>query len=397
MATIEFEKLDKVFDTGAHAVRSVSLSVTDGEMMVLVGPSGCGKSTLLRLAAGLETETSGRILIGGRPVSHLPPEQRNVAMVFQDYALYPHMTVRRNLAFPLKMMKAGRAQIHKRVRQVADLLELGPHLEAKPHQLSGGQRQRVAMGRALVRNPDVFLMDEPLSNLDARLRVKMRREISSLQKRLGTTTIFVTHDQVEAMTMGDRLAVIRNGTLQQVGTPREVYAHPANVFVAGFIGSPGINLIRGRIFREASGVAVLAIGSHRLAIPETLIREKQQYTASENEELLVGLRPEAFTAPDMVPESRRIEVDIQHIEEMGHEWFAYFQIEGISLLSSDGKNSYWNAVNTGEKGDKDLPEREGLMVARLQNAPLIKRHGRVLLGVKTDACHLFDQNGDAFL
>jgi len=395
MATIEFENVDKVFDTGAHAVRNVSLSVADGEMMVLVGPSGCGKSTLLRLAAGLETETSGCIHIGGRPVSHLPPEQRNVAMVFQDYALYPHMTVRRNLAFPLKMVKADKSYIRRRVREVADLLELGPHLNARPNQLSGGQRQRVAMGRALVRNPDVFLMDEPLSNLDARLRVKMRREITALQKRLGTTTIFVTHDQVEAMTMGDRLAVIRDGTVQQVGTPREVYERPSNVFVAGFIGSPGMNLIRGCIKSGTSGEAVLAIGSHLLAVPEPLLRSRKKWASSENEELLIGLRPEAFTVADAVPESQRIEIDIQHIEEMGHEWFAYFQIEGITRLSSDGKNPYRDTGDAGESGEKDLSDREGLMVARLQNAPSIKRQGRVLIGVKTDECHLFDRNGDA--
>jgi multiple sugar transport system ATP-binding protein len=397
MATLEFEKVDKVFDTGTHAVRNVSLSVADGEMMVLVGPSGCGKSTLLRLAAGLETETSGRILIGGHPVSHLSPEQRNVAMVFQNYALYPHMTVRRNLAFPLKMMRLDRARIRKRVQEVADLLELGPLMDARPHQLSGGQRQRVAMGRALVRSPDVFLMDEPLSNLDARLRVKMRREITALQKQFGTTTLFVTHDQVEAMTMGDRLAVIRNGALQQVGTPREVYMHPVNVFVAGFIGSPGMNLVRGRLFRDASGEAGVAIGAHRLAVPDALFRKGQKYAASENEELLVGLRPEAFTVADAVPESQRIEVEMQHIEEMGHEWFAYFQIPSVTPLSPSGRKPHRETVDTVENNDKDHPEPEGLLVSRLQSSLSTKRQGRVLLGVKTETCHLFDKKGDALV
>jgi ABC-type sugar transport system ATPase subunit len=243
VATLEFDEVSKVFDNGVHAVRDLSLRVADGEFVVLVGPSGCGKTTALRMLAGLETITSGRILIGDRVVNNVAPGARNVAMVFQSYALYPHMTVFDNLAFSLRNFDVPKAEIERRVQEAAGILELSDYLKRKPKQLSGGQRQRVALGRAIVREPAAFLMDEPLSNLDAALRVQTRAEILKLQKRLGTTTIYVTHDQVEAMTMGDRIAVMSKGVLQQIGTPEELYTRPANTFVAKFIGSPAMNLI----------------------------------------------------------------------------------------------------------------------------------------------------------
>ncbi|MEY2975178.1 MAG: hypothetical protein RIR49_1598, partial [Actinomycetota bacterium] len=270
MATVSLDSVNKVYDNGYHAIHDLSLEIVDGEFLVLVGPSGCGKSTALRMIAGLETITSGEMRIGDRVVNDVEPKDRDIAMVFQNYALYPHMTVADNIGFALKLAKVPKDEIADRVRRAAEILELTTYLDRKPGQLSGGQRQRVAMGRAIVRQPAAFLMDEPLSNLDAKLRVQMRAEIASLQRNLGVTTFYVTHDQVEAMTMGDRVAVIKDGFLQQVDTPQNLYDRPVNVFVAAFIGSPSMNLYDGVVSIDGDRGSV-TLGSHTLGLgPEVL-------------------------------------------------------------------------------------------------------------------------------
>jgi multiple sugar transport system ATP-binding protein len=321
MARVAFEHVAKVYPGGARALSDCSLDVADGELLVLVGPSGCGKSTLLRLLSGLEDLSAGTIRIDGRDVSAESPQARNVAMVFQDYALYPHMTVRENLAFPLRMKKLGRDAIAARVAKTAELLELDALLERLPRQLSGGQRQRVAMGRALVREPAAFLLDEPLSNLDAKLRTQVRAEIETLQRRTGTTMLYVTHDQVEAMTLGDRVAVLHEGRLQQVAPPRELYEQPANVFVAGFIGSPPMNLFAARVAKDANGRPALAVDGALLALPDALLDVVAKH---EGASITAGVRPEslALVAPN-TPGALPALVD--HVELHGHETLVHLR------------------------------------------------------------------------
>jgi multiple sugar transport system ATP-binding protein len=292
MATVELERVDKVFPDGTTALAEVTLRVQDGERVVVVGPSGCGKSTLLRIVAGLDAPTRGTLRIGGRVANELAPQERNVAMVFQDYALYPHMSVRGNLEFPLRMRGLARGEIERRVAWIAGLLGIGPLLERLPRQLSGGQRQRVAMGRALVREPAVFLLDEPLSNLDAKLRVQVRAEIEDLQRTTGITMLYVTHDQVEAMTLGDRIAVLKQGRLQQVATPRDLYERPANAFVAGFIGSPPMNLFPARLSLDADGRPWLEIAQGRVPLPASAALEALRARAGQK--LTAGCRAEAL-------------------------------------------------------------------------------------------------------
>jgi multiple sugar transport system ATP-binding protein len=314
MARVALVSVAKVYDNGTRALDDVSLEAADGELLVLVGPSGCGKSTVLRLVAGLDEPTSGEIRIGDERVDALPPQARNVAMVFQDYALYPHMTVRQNLEFPLRMRGASRAELGVRVAKAARQLGLDALLDRLPKQLSGGQRQRVAMGRALVREPAVSLLDEPLSNLDAKLRVDVRAEIAELQRRTKTTMLYVTHDQVEAMTLGERVAVLNAGRLQQVATPRELYDRPANAFVAGFIGNPPMNLLPGRIVAGAIEVA-----GGRLPLPNDA-----RVPAGANGTVTVGVRPEALTlAADGAPSS--LHLTVEHIEWLGHETLAHLR------------------------------------------------------------------------
>jgi len=303
MASVVFEAASRIYPgTTAPAVDKLNLTVNDGEFLVLVGPSGCGKSTSLRMLAGLEEVDNGRILIGDRDVTNVAPKDRDIAMVFQSYALYPHMTVAENMGFALKIAGTPKEERERRVLEAAKLLDLEPYLERKPKALSGGQRQRVAMGRAIVREPQVFLMDEPLSNLDAKLRVATRTQIAALQRRLGITTVYVTHDQVEAMTMGDRVAVLKDGLLQQVDTPRNLYDNPANAFVAGFIGSPAMNLLNAPI---VGGKAML--GNLGLAVP-----------ASAGKEVTVGVRPEGFT-----PSTEGFHVLVEVVEELGSDAFVY--------------------------------------------------------------------------
>jgi multiple sugar transport system ATP-binding protein len=290
MAEVVLQGLTKVFPGGTTALDNVDLTVADGEFVVLVGPSGCGKSTLLRIVAGLEDATAGTVSIGGHVINDISPRDRDIAMVFQNYALYPHMSVDENMAFGLKMHRVPKAEIRERVHDTAHVLGLQPLLDRKPKALSGGQRQRVAMGRAIIRQPSVFLMDEPLSNLDAKLRVAMRGELTRLHQRYGTTTIYVTHDQTEAMTLGDRIAVLNQGRLQQIGTPDELYRSPCNVFVAGFIGSPAMNLARGRLEQDTAGLT-LVLGEHRWPVPAEQIARRPALPAHAGRNVIVGLRP----------------------------------------------------------------------------------------------------------
>src|SRR5271169_2014175 len=294
MAEIVFEQVSKEYANGLHAVRGLDLAIEDGEFLVLVGPSGCGKSTALRMVAGLEDISAGRLFIGGTVANELSPRDRNIAMVFQSYALYPHLTVAENIGFGLRVRGVAREAIALKVKETAAILELSEYLERKPAQLSGGQRQRVAMGRAIVREPHAFLMDEPLSNLDARLRVLMRAEIARLQKMTGVTTLYVTHDQVEAMTMGDRVAVLDRGVLQQFGEPRKLYHEPSNLFVASFIGSPAINLLEGKILADPFGLS-LSIGGESFALPPPLLERSPAIADYVGRAVAVGVRPESLS------------------------------------------------------------------------------------------------------
>ncbi|HWT23110.1 MAG TPA: sn-glycerol-3-phosphate ABC transporter ATP-binding protein UgpC [Solirubrobacteraceae bacterium] len=331
MAEIGLQQVTKRYPDGTEGVKRLDLEIADGEFMILVGPSGCGKSTALRMVAGLEDITEGELLIGGKRVNDVAPKDRDIAMVFQNYALYPHMTVRENMGYALKKRKTPKEEIDRKVTETAEILDLTEHLDRKPGHMSGGQRQRVAMGRAIVREPQAFLMDEPLSNLDAKLRVQMRGEVARLQKRLGTTTLYVTHDQTEAMTLGDRVAVMRGGLLQQVGPPKELYADPVNLFVAGFIGSPAMNFVSARIEDDTLR---LPIGDVPL---EGRLRERLQRDGKERD-VIAGMRPEHFEdarfARDVErPLQFRTRIDV--VEEMGSEHYAFFAMHAHAVHSQD--------------------------------------------------------------
>ena len=365
MARVDLEQVNKVYVGGVHALTDCTLRIDDGELLVCVGPSGCGKSTLLRLLAGLEPVTSGTIRIGDRVVNDLAPQERNVAMVFQDYALYPFMSVRRNLEFPLKMRKLPRDEMRRRVEWAAGLLDIAALLDRLPKQLSGGQRQRVAMGRALVREPTVFLLDEPLSNLDAKLRVQVRAEIGELQRRTGTTMIYVTHDPVEAMTLGDRVAVLNFGRLQQVAPPRELYDHPPNAFVAGFVGNPPMNLFPTRLSLDDRGRGGITIGNQRIPVsPYGGITPDQQLTG--------GIRPEAFRVATQTSGGDVLTGRVEHVEYLGHETLAHVTVDGGA--SSNG------------------PVR---FVARLQGMHDLAKGQPISLQIDSTHLHLFDADGTA--
>jgi len=363
MARVELEHVDKVYPGGTRALSDLTLAIDDGELVVLVGPSGCGKSTVLRLIAGLEEATAGTIRIGERVVNELRPQERNVAMVFQDYALYPYLSARGNLEFPLKMRRLARDDMRRRVEHVADLLDITALLDRLPKQLSGGQRQRIAMGRALVREPAVFLLDEPLSNLDAKLRVQVRAEIKELQQRTRTTMAYVTHDQVEAMTLGDRVAVLDKGRLQQVAPPRELYEHPANVFVAGFIGNPPMNLFPTRLSTDDRGRVVMRVGSQTLLVGDAAA---QRLRASLDSPLTAGVRPEALRVERGEPGDGAVRATVEHVEYLGHETLAHVSVEGGGAVR---------------------------LVARVEGMLGFEKGQPVGLLVDPSAVHLFDGNG----
>ncbi len=387
MSNIVLEHISKRYPDGFEAVKDLNLEIKDGEFMILVGPSGCGKSTALRMVAGLEDITDGELKIGDQVVNQKAPKDRDIAMVFQNYALYPHMTVGENMGFALKLAKTPKEEIDRKVAEVAKILDLEAHLDRKPANLSGGQRQRVAMGRAIVRNPSAFLMDEPLSNLDAKLRVQMRTEISRLQQQLGTTTIYVTHDQTEAMTLGDRIAVMRAGVLQQVGTPAELYGHPQNLFVAGFIGSPSMNFLPG----ELSGETLrLPIGD--VQISDGLRSRLRTGKGADTKTVIVGLRPEDFEDAGVVGDRARghtFTTKIDVLESMGSEFYAYFVVDSERVSSRELEELAQDA------GAADLPHsRSGSqIVARLDAASKVKQGQEAELWFNTEHLHLFDPEG----
>ncbi|HET9102493.1 MAG TPA: sn-glycerol-3-phosphate ABC transporter ATP-binding protein UgpC [Solirubrobacteraceae bacterium] len=388
MAQIALEHISKQYKDGFEAVKDLNLDVADGEFMILVGPSGCGKSTALRMVAGLEDITSGELKIGGTVVNDKAPKDRDIAMVFQNYALYPHMTVRDNMGFALKLAKTPQAEIDKKVNDAAKILDLEQHLERKPANLSGGQRQRVAMGRAIVRNPSAFLMDEPLSNLDAKLRVQMRTEISRIQSRFETTTIYVTHDQTEALTLGDRIAVMRAGLLQQVGEPGDLYRHPDNLFVAGFIGSPSMNFLPGEIDGDT---LKLPIGD--VPLTDSMRRRLEAGPGGGRGGVIVGMRPEDFEDVELVSAEERghgvtFTAKIDVLESMGSEFYAYF------VLEADKVSSHELDELAKDAGAADLPTQEGnQVVARLDAASRVRQGAETELWFNTEHLHLFDPDG----
>jgi multiple sugar transport system ATP-binding protein len=389
MAEIEYDSVSKIYDDGTKAVNDLDLAIEDGELMVLVGPSGCGKTTALRMLAGLEEISEGEIKIGERVVNDLTPKDRDVAMVFQSYALYPHMTVEQNLAFGLKLRKLPKDEVSERVHRAAKILQIDEFLKRKPRALSGGQRQRVAMGRAIVREPQAFLMDEPLSNLDAKLRVQMRAEIHQLQRRLGVTTIYVTHDQVEAMTMGDRVAVMNAGHLLQVDTPQVLYDKPVNEFVAGFIGSPSINLVEARL-EQSNGRVLVAFGEHQLAVDEQLVRNRSGLSEYFGRTVLLGIRPEDFEDASIdseAPPDRRLKVTCDLTEPLGAEVLVYVSTEATRVVSSAvaadaGEDA---EVTLGEDGDS-----RARLVARVDPRTRIAEGSEVELAVDTSRLYFFD-------
>jgi multiple sugar transport system ATP-binding protein len=340
MATVVLQNIGKKYDNGFEAVNDLNLDIADGEFLVLVGPSGCGKTTALRMVAGLEDITSGELRIGDRRVNEVPPKDRDIAMVFQSYALYPHMTVAENIGFGLKLRKMPKDEIDRRVREAARMLALEENLDRRPKQLSGGQRQRVAMGRAIVREPQVFLMDEPLSNLDAKLRVQMRGEISRIQQRLGVTTLYVTHDQVEAMTMGHRVAVMKRGVLQQVDTPQFIYDNPANLFVAGFIGSPPMNLCEAGL--SADNGVVAHIGDQKITIDESLVAKRPGLVeaAKAGRKVVLGIRPENMEDAALAgttDASRTLKAKVDITEALGSEVMVHFGVDAPQVFSDGAK------------------------------------------------------------
>ncbi len=383
MAEIVLDKVTKRFPDGALAVSDVDITVADGEFVILVGPSGCGKSTTLNMIAGLEDISSGELRIAGERVNEKAPKDRDIAMVFQSYALYPHMTVRDNIAFPLTLAKMSKADITKKVDDAAKILDLTQHLDRRPANLSGGQRQRVAMGRAIVRNPKAFLMDEPLSNLDAKLRVQMRTEVSRIQQRLGTTTVYVTHDQTEAMTLGDRVVVMRGGLVQQLGSPQELYEHPQNLFVAGFIGSPSMNFVPGSL---EGGQLRTPMGSFDL--PDSVRRKVE--SAGSSGEVIMGIRPEHFEDAALLDEHQRasgttFQAHVDVLESMGSDKYAYFTLEGGRASSAELEELAADA-GLGELGDGTQ------VVTRLSVESAAREGNDVELWFDAEKIALFDQH-----
>jgi multiple sugar transport system ATP-binding protein len=393
MSEISLQDVTKVYEDGTRAVTDVSLDIPDGKLMVLVGPSGCGKTTLLRMVAGLEEITSGTVSIGERVVNDVKAKDRDIAMVFQNYALYPHMTVYENMAIGLKLRKAKKQEINKRVTDAARILGLDEMLKKKPGKLSGGQRQRVAMGRAIVREPSAFLMDEPLSNLDAKLRVQMRGEISRIQRDVGVTTIFVTHDQTEAMTLGDNVAVLKKGLLQQVDSPQRLYRRPTNLFVAGFIGSPSMNFAEARVAEE-NGRLFVSFAEHRLALDETTLARRPALRGYLGQPVVLGIRPEALGDAALqpgAPADRRIRAEIDLREDMGHELFVHFTVDTPAVVTEDTREL---ASDRGADAlaalDQDASAKQSIFVARFSPDSQVQEGDVIDVTVDTAALHYFD-------
>ncbi len=388
MAQILLDHIDKSYAGHVKAVNNLSLEIRDGEFMVLVGPSGCGKSTALRIIAGLEEITRGTVQIGDRVVTDLSPGDRDIAMIFQNYALYPQMTVAQNIAFGLRMRKIPKHEIARRVQDVAKILGLEPYLKRRPGALSGGQRQRVAMGRAIVREPQAFLMDEPLSNLDAKLRVGMRASLAQLHERLNVTTVFVTHDQVEAMTLGDRVCVLRDGILQQVDTPKQLFEHPVNLFVGGFIGSPSMNLVTARVISGDDGAAVTFAG-HRLPIPESVLHAKPEIKAYFGRDVILGIRPSDFEDASLADESwPRMQAVTHMTEVLGSEIHVIFAIDAPSVEHKD----VVDLAPPGEQDESAIPLYDGksLWTARVNARSGVRAGDQIEFGVDTNNMHFFD-------
>src|SRR6266536_2692574 len=399
MAEIVLGGVTKVFRDGTKAVNSVDLEIPDGKLVVLVGPAGCGKTTVLRMVAGLEDITEGGIWIGDRLVNDRSPGERDVAMVFQNYALYPHMTVYQNMALSLKIHKVKREEMDRRVREAARILRLEELLGKRPRELSGGQRQRVAMGRAIVRQPQAFLMDEPLSNLDAKLRVEMRAEILRIQKDLQATTIYVTHDQTEAMTLGDRVAVMNRGILQQVDSPQTLYRRPANLFVAGFIGSPAMNMVEAT-WTAANGELFAEFGSHRLRVPETVVAEQPGLQRAVGRPLVLGIRPEDMEDASVVPgqpAQGRMSAIVDLREDMGAEAYLHFTVDAPPVVTEDTRDL---ASDRGTEVLEALEEQASIrstpFIARVTPESRVREAEKVELSVDTRKLHFFDiETGEA--
>jgi multiple sugar transport system ATP-binding protein len=376
VSDVSLEKVNKVYENGFHAVHDMSLDIPDGEFMVLVGPSGCGKTTALRMVAGLEDITSGTLRIGGKEVNDETPKERDIAMVFQNYALYPHMTVAQNIGFALKLRKLPKAELDAKVKEAADILGLTDWLDRKPGQLSGGQRQRVAMGRAIVRQPSVFLMDEPLSNLDAKLRVQMRAEVARIQRHLNVSTIYVTHDQIEAMTMGDRVTVMRDGRLQQVDTPQHLYDHPDNIFVAAFIGSPAMNLYDAVV---GENVRSIKLGSQEIDLPEAVVLKRPALRGYAGKDVVVGLRPEHLPAESDQATGPKLTGEVDLVEALGSELVVHFTIDANRVLAE-------GAVDK----DEAAAVKKGEGVARVGAKTPVKPGDRLTFAVSIEDMQFFD-------
>ena len=390
MAEVVFDEVTKVYADGTKAVDSLALDISDGEFMVLVGPSGCGKTTALRMVAGLEEISSGVVRIGDRVVNYVPSRDRDIAMVFQSYALYPHLSVYDNIAFGLRVKKMPKKEIDRRVHNAAQVLGLESFLKRKPRALSGGQRQRVAMGRAIVREPSAFLMDEPLSNLDAKLRVQMRAEVSRLQRDLETTTLYVTHDQVEAMTMGDRVAVMRKGELQQVADPQTLYDRPVNLFVGGFIGSPAMNMLEATVAR-ANGGLELDVGKQRLGLDEATLATHPALRSYEGRTVILGIRPEdledASLEPD-TPADRRLRGVVELREALGSELVVHFTVDGTQLALTDDVREL--ALTTDVAVVPDATDESAVLVGRFNVRSGIEERKPVEAAVDIRSLHFFD-------
>jgi multiple sugar transport system ATP-binding protein len=398
MAEITFDNVSKTYGDGFRAVSDLNLDVQDGEFVVFVGPSGCGKTTALRMIAGLEEVSEGDIRIGDRVVNNLPPGKRDVAMVFQNYALYPHMTVAENIGFALKLRKVPKKEAKRRIAETANIIGLTDHLDRKPRQLSGGQRQRVAMGRAIVREPQVFLMDEPLSNLDAKLRVQMRAEISRIQRQLSVTTVYVTHDQVEAMTMGDRVAVLRRGVLQQFDAPQRLYQQPANMFVASFIGSPAMNMLEAKLEQDGDSL-VCRVGSTALKLPASVLRARPALAGYAGRSIAVGIRPEALDHAGQMngDDGSRLRGIVRAVESLGPEQLAYVEVEAKPVLADEVIEGLVDMEQADELAEI-LPDAEGdqaTLVARLNASASVRPEDVIELSVDLPKLHFFELESGA--